>query len=126
EELTARADRVLGADDCRFDLRLALTQRIPRHRRDLDLPAAEEPPQVLGRPRRIHYRWDGGGFEYDNSELFARYGPNHEDVHASHSICLQALGERGWIGIEIFMYIRAYTWSRCRRISRLADDSDDG
>jgi hypothetical protein len=81
---------------------------------------------VLGRPRRIHYRWDGGGFEYDNSELFARYGPNPDDVHASHSICLQALGERGWIGIEIFMYIWAYTWTRCRRISRLADDSDDG
>lgn len=71
-------------------------------------------------------RITGGGFEYYNPQVFARYAPNPEDVHASHSIYFQALGEHGWIGFAIFMFIWAYTWSRCRRIIRLADDSDDG
>ncbi|MBX3590893.1 MAG: putative O-glycosylation ligase, exosortase A system-associated [Burkholderiaceae bacterium] len=71
-------------------------------------------------------RITGGGFEYYSPEVFARYAPNPEDVHASHSIYFQALGEHGWIGFAIFMFIWAYTWSRCRRIIRLADDSDDG
>ncbi len=71
-------------------------------------------------------RITGGGFEYYSPEVFARYAPNPEDVHASHSIYFQALGEHGWIGFAIFMFIWAYTWSRCRRIIRLTDDSDDG
>ena len=71
-------------------------------------------------------RVTGGGFNYYSPEVFARYAPNPEDVHASHSIYFQALGEHGWIGFAIFMFIWAYTWSRCRRIINLADDSEDG
>src|SRR5665213_3550953 len=38
----------------------------------------------------------GGGFEVITPELFARYAPNPEDIHAAHSIYFQILGEQGF------------------------------
>lgn len=71
-------------------------------------------------------RITGGGFEYYNPEVFRRYAPNPEDVHSSHSIYFQALGEHGWIGLALFLCIWLYTWGQCRRTIRGAEDSVDG
>jgi probable O-glycosylation ligase (exosortase A-associated) len=71
-------------------------------------------------------RITGGGFNYYGPRAFSKYAPNPEDVHASHSIYFQAIGEHGWIGFAIFLYIWFYAWSRCRRVIRFADDSEDG
>ena len=68
----------------------------------------------------------GGGFEMWHSYVFSLYAPEPNNVHDAHSIYFKVLGEHGWIGFAIFMFIWAYTWSRCRRIIRLADDSEDG
>lgn len=73
-----------------------------------------------------NHRPTGAGFEYYTPRVFARYAPNPEDVHSSHSIYFQAIGEHGWIGFALFMSIWAYVWLRCRRVIRLADDSVDG
>lgn len=71
-------------------------------------------------------RYTGGGFEYYSQRVFARYAPNPEDVHSSHSIYFQAIGEHGWTGFAIFMFLWAYIWRRCRRVIRIAGDSAEG
>jgi len=63
-------------------------------------------------------RITGAGLEYYSHEVFAIYAPNPLDVHSSHSIYFQALGEHGWIGLGLFAYIFGSTWRRCSRIAR--------
>ncbi len=60
-------------------------------------------------------RLTGAGFEYYGIRAFQQYAPNPNDIHASHSIYFQALGEHGWIGLAMFLTIWIYVWWRCRR-----------
>lgn len=71
-------------------------------------------------------RITGAGFEYYGPHAFRKYAPNPEDIHASHSIYFQAIGEHGWIGFGMFAFIWLYVWSRCRRTIRQAKHSEDG
>ncbi len=71
-------------------------------------------------------RITGAGFEYYGPRAFARYAPNPEDIHSSHSIYFQSLGEHGWVGLAMFLFIWLYVWSRCRRIIRLSARVEDG
>lgn len=71
-------------------------------------------------------RVTGGGFEYYSPRVFARYAPDPEDVHASHSIYFQSIGEHGWIGFALFGFIWLYVWSRCRRVIRQSMRLEDG
>jgi len=73
-----------------------------------------------------NHRITGAGFEYYGPRAFARYAPNPEDIHTSHSIYFQALGEHGWIGLAMFLFIWLYVWSRCRRIIRLSPETEEG
>lgn len=52
----------------------------------------------------------GGGFEIYTDEVFARYAPNPNDIHAAHSIYFQVLGEHGWIAFVIFIGMWVSTW----------------
>ncbi|MCE4557562.1 putative O-glycosylation ligase, exosortase A system-associated [Pelomonas cellulosilytica] len=61
----------------------------------------------------------GGGFMIYMPEVFARYAPDPNDVHAAHSIYFQVLGEHGWIGLLVFVSIGALTWRDAGRLSRL-------
>ncbi len=61
-------------------------------------------------------RLTGGGFEYYSIGVFKRYAPDPDDIHSSHSIYFQALGEHGWIGLGLFLSIWAYVWFACRKI----------
>jgi probable O-glycosylation ligase (exosortase A-associated) len=49
----------------------------------------------------------GGGFTVWNDEAFARYSPIPEYVHAAHSIYFQILGEHGFMGLFLFLFIFA-------------------
>jgi probable O-glycosylation ligase (exosortase A-associated) len=71
-------------------------------------------------------RITGAGFEYYGPRAFNRYAPNPEDIHSAHSIYFQSLGEHGWLGLAMFLFIWLYVWSRCRRVIRKADTADDG
>lgn len=73
-------------------------------------------------------RITGAGFEWYKPWNFARYAPDPEAVHSSHSIYFQALGEHGWPGLAIFLSIWAYVWLTCRRIirARRKDASEEG
>ncbi len=52
----------------------------------------------------------GGGFEVITPELFYRYAPNPEDLHAAHSIYFQVLGEHGFVGLGIYLLLGFLTW----------------
>jgi putative inorganic carbon (HCO3(-)) transporter len=52
----------------------------------------------------------GGGFEVSVPELFYRYAPDPEDLHAAHSIYFQALGEHGFIGLGLYLLLGFLTW----------------
>jgi probable O-glycosylation ligase (exosortase A-associated) len=52
----------------------------------------------------------GGGFEVITPELFARYAPHPEDLHAAHSIYFQVLGEHGFVGLGLYLLLGLMTW----------------
>ncbi|MGO4381848.1 putative O-glycosylation ligase, exosortase A system-associated [Pseudoduganella sp. RAF53_2] len=54
----------------------------------------------------------GGGFEIYDPQVFQKYAPIPEDVHAAHSIYFQVLGEHGYVGLLIYLLLYFYTW-RC-------------
>ncbi len=62
-------------------------------------------------------RITGAGLEYYSREVFAIYAPNPLQVHSSHNIFFQALGEHGWIGFFLFLWIFSRTWRACSRLS---------
>ena len=61
-------------------------------------------------------RFFGGGFMIYLPEVFARYAPDPDDVHAAHSIYFQVLGEHGWIGLALFLAIGVLTWRDAGRL----------
>ncbi|AVR94781.1 putative O-glycosylation ligase, exosortase A system-associated [Pseudoduganella armeniaca] len=63
----------------------------------------------------------GGGFEIYDAEVFERYAPVPEDVHAAHSIYFQVLGEHGWIGLAIYLALGFLTWRTGSWIVRAAE-----
>lgn len=70
-------------------------------------------------------RLTGGGFEYYSPEVFAIYAPRPGDVHSSHSIYFQALGEHGWIGLLLFLWILVWAWRMAARVARQPRHSTD-
>ncbi|MTW14076.1 putative O-glycosylation ligase, exosortase A system-associated [Pseudoduganella eburnea] len=52
----------------------------------------------------------GGSFEIYNREIFSRYAPVPDDVHAAHSIYFQVLGEHGWVGFGLYLLLGFLTW----------------
>ncbi len=71
-------------------------------------------------------RVTGAGFNYYKPKAFARYAPEPKNIHSSHSIYFQALGEHGWIGLGLFLYFWAYVWFKCRQVIACAGDDDEG
>jgi probable O-glycosylation ligase (exosortase A-associated) len=63
----------------------------------------------------------GGGFEIYDSEVFERYAPVPEDVHAAHSIYFQVLGEHGWVGLALYLALGVLTWRTGSWIIRNAE-----
>jgi probable O-glycosylation ligase (exosortase A-associated) len=52
----------------------------------------------------------GGGFDCFQSYSFALYAPNPDDVHDSHSIYFEVLGDHGFVGLAIFLLLGLMTW----------------
>ena len=67
----------------------------------------------------------GGGFEIYTPEIFARYAPVPDRIHAAHSIYFQMLGEQGFIGLAIFIAIGISTWNSGRRLISCAKNNPD-
>ena len=67
----------------------------------------------------------GGGFFIYTDEIFARYAPVPDDVHAAHSIYFQVLGEHGWFGLVLFLSVGFFTFRTAYRIRRDSRDRED-
>jgi len=52
----------------------------------------------------------GGGFDAFHDYSFALYAPNPGDVHDSHSIYFEVLGEQGFVGLALFLMLGLMTW----------------
>lgn len=57
----------------------------------------------------FHYPF-GVGFNAARPELFARFSPYPDFVHAAHSIYFQVLGNHGFVGLFMFLGIWVSTW----------------
>jgi len=57
----------------------------------------------------FHYPF-GIGFDAARPELFARFSPYPEFVHAAHSIYFQVLGNHGFVGLFLFLLMWGATW----------------
>lgn len=71
-------------------------------------------------------RLTGAGFEYYKPTAFALYAPDPRDIHSSHSIYFQALGEHGWIGLFLFLSIWIAVWLTCTRARKGLPATDEG
>ena len=70
-------------------------------------------------------RFLGGGFFIYTDEIFARYAPVPDDVHAAHSIYFQILGEHGYVGLILFLAVGLFTFRTAMRIRREAQRRED-
>src|SRR6266702_3454453 len=52
----------------------------------------------------------GGGFDSFKEYTFALYAPNPDDVHDSHSVYFEVMGEHGFVGLGMFLALALMTW----------------
>jgi probable O-glycosylation ligase (exosortase A-associated) len=63
----------------------------------------------------------GGGFELAFQEVYDRYAPDPTfPPQVAHSIYFQALGEHGFVGLALYLWILAGVWLQCRGLVRAA------
>lgn len=62
----------------------------------------------------------GGGFEAFQPGMFAVYAPNPGNVHDSHSIYFEVLGEHGFFGLFLFLTLGLMVWRTASWIIRRA------
>jgi len=63
----------------------------------------------------------GGGFELATPEVYSRYAPDPSfPPQVAHSIYLQALGEHGFVGLALYLFLLASLWYAARKLVRLA------
>lgn len=67
----------------------------------------------------------GIGFELARPELFARFSPYPDMVHAAHSIYFLVLGNHGFVGLFLFLLLWAMTWAQAAQIRTLAKGKPD-
>ncbi len=67
----------------------------------------------------------GGGFWIYTRDIFGKYAPVPDDVHAAHSIYFQILGEHGWLGLLLFLLVGAFTFATAAKIRKQARKRED-
>lgn len=77
----------------------------------------EEDASAMGRINAWWMAWNlavdrplGGGYDIYLPEVFARYAPVPDDIHAAHSIYFQVLGEHGFVGLGLFLLLWIMAW----------------
>jgi probable O-glycosylation ligase (exosortase A-associated) len=67
----------------------------------------------------------GGGFNAFQRGMFAVYAPNPSNVHDSHSIYFEVLGEHGFFGLALFLLLGLMTWRTASWIIKRARDDPE-
>jgi putative inorganic carbon (HCO3(-)) transporter len=63
----------------------------------------------------------GGGFNAESKEVYDRYSPDpSRSPLTAHSIYFQALGEHGFVGLALYVWIFLGAWGQCRELMRAA------
>jgi probable O-glycosylation ligase (exosortase A-associated) len=63
----------------------------------------------------------GGGFDAGSREVYDRYAPDPtKPPHTAHSIYFQALGEHGFVGLALYVWIFLAAWAQCGAWMRAA------
>jgi len=123
--LWLKSDRKIVGGALFVALGVAVLAFMPAHwwERMETIQTYEQDDSALGRINAWWNAWNlakanffGGGFMIYTYEVFGRYAPQPERVHAAHSIYFQVLGEHGFIGLLIFLGIGAATWLHCRKL----------
>jgi putative inorganic carbon (hco3(-)) transporter len=70
-------------------------------------------------------RFFGGGFIIYSPEMFARYAPEPDRIHGSHSVYFQMMAEHGFTGLAIFLSVGVLTWLEARKLVKLAKGRPD-
>ena len=88
----------------------------------------EEDRSAMGRISAWWTAWNlalkypaGVGFNPATAEIFAKFSPYPDFVHAAHSIYFQIMGNHGFIGLFMFVLIWAMAWRMANRIRREKD-----
>jgi len=89
------------------------------------IPNYAEDRSAIGRISAWWNAWNiafnypfGVGFNAARPELFARFSPYPDFVHAAHSIYFQVLGNHGFGGLVIFLGLWISTWRSARWLRR--------
>ncbi|MFL6698580.1 MAG: putative O-glycosylation ligase, exosortase A system-associated [Vitreoscilla sp.] len=113
---------------------LALTAFMPAswEERMQTIGATNQDASVMGRinawQMTFHLANDrplGGGFFIYTPEVFGKYAPVPDDVHAAHSIYFQILGEHGYVGLVLFLMVGAFTYATAMKIRKEARKRED-
>ena len=77
----------------------------------------EQDASAMGRINAWHMAFNmakakflGGGFDAFQPGTFAAYAPDPDNVHDSHSIYFEVLGEHGFVGLALFLLLGLATW----------------
>jgi probable O-glycosylation ligase (exosortase A-associated) len=63
----------------------------------------------------------GGGFEAGSKEVYEKYAPDpSRPPQTAHSIYFQALGEHGFVGLILYLWLLGAAWTQCSRLQRSA------
>ena len=83
----------------------------------------EEDRSAMGRISAWWTAWNialkypaGVGFDPATPEVFAKFSPYPDMVHAAHSIYFQVMGNHGFIGLFIFLLIWFTTWRAAEQL----------
>ena len=68
----------------------------------------------------------GGGFDTFTPDLFMQHAPNPTDVHDSHSIYFEVMGEHGFVGFGLFLLIGICSLFACQGAIKRAKKLKDG
>jgi probable O-glycosylation ligase (exosortase A-associated) len=87
----------------------------------------KEDDSALGRINAWHTAFNvakaritGGGMEMFRPSVFRQYAPEPNRVHDVHSVYFEIMGEHGFIGFGLFMFIMAFAWMKGNAIIRIA------
>ena len=113
---------------------LALTAFMPAswEERMQTIGAANQDASAMGRinawQMTFHLANDrplGGGFFIYTPQVFGKYAPVPDDVHAAHSIYFQILGEHGYVGLALFLMVGAFAFATAMKIRKQARKRED-
>ena len=98
------------------------------HERIDTINTYEEDGSAMGRINAWHMATNlaldrpfvGGGFEIYDPDVFQKYAPVPQDVHAAHSIYFQILGEHGFVGLFLYLMLGILSWRNGTVTIRLA------